>query len=255
MRKGIILILGTVFLLGVVQGQEEVSVESGKEVVKKWIEARKLISREKADWTEDKVMLNESLRVFKQESEKITTEIDKANEDASKTQGEYDTLLTENKDIISANEKVTEMVKLYEKRLAVLIPKLPSALQDKMVPLTNKLPKDPENSKAQVTARMQIIVAILGEIEKFQNAISVVSELRKVASGEEKEVQTLYLGLGQGYYVDKSGAYAGVGLPGPQGWEWKEQPGLGPIIRKVIDQYEQKATASFSLLPVTISQK
>lgn len=239
-----------------VMGQgDSSSIGVGKDVVRKWIEARKLISREKADWAEDKVMINESIRVFKSQSESVSTDIEKAEESTARTQTEYDKLKTENEDIISANDKLTELVKDYEKRMVSLVKRLPSTLQERISSLTNKLPEDSEKSKAPITNRMQVVVAILGELEKFQNAITVVNELRKVSSGEELEVQTLYLGLGQAYFVDQSATYAGVGIPGESGWEWKDQPGLGKIIRNVIEQYEESATASFSLLPVEITNK
>lgn len=251
-----IMILG-VFVLTLVntQGQgEKISVGDGKLVIKKWIEARKLISKEKSDWIEDKIMLQESIRVFKQESEKIGKEIDEAKDSTKKTQTEYDKLLAENEDIIQANEKVIEQIKSYEAQISKLIPNLPTYLQDKIETLTNKLPEDSEKSKAPVTNRMQVIVAIISEIEKFQNSINLVNELRKIPSGEQLEVRTLYIGLGQAYYSDQEGNYAGVGVPGASGWEWKDQPGLGPTVLKAIDQYEEKAAASFTSLPVQIKK-
>ncbi len=254
--KTLTLIIGASYLmLGNTHGQDEsLSVGEGKQIIKKWIETQKLISQEKADWTEDRVVLQESVRVFKQESEKISKEIDEAKESTDKTQTEYDKLFAENEDIIQANEKVAELVKIYEIQTSKLIPKLPSYLQEKIEPLTNRLPKDSNKSKAPITNRMQVVVAVISEIEKFQNSINLVNELRKVNSGEEIEVKTLYLGLGQAFYADQSGQFAGVGIPGESGWEWKDQPGLGQSVLRAIDQYEEKIAASFTSLPVVISK-
>lgn len=231
------------------------SVEEGKQVVQKWIEARKLISREKADWIEDKAILEESVRVFTQQSENITGEIEAAREATARTQNEYDELRAENNDIITAMETVLARVRGYEERLGGMIASLPPYLQDRLKPLTNKLPENSEESTVPVTVRMQLVVAILSEIEKFQNAITVVNELRKVSSGDELEVRTLYIGLGQAYYADQNGEFAGRGVPGLDGWEWQDQPGLGATVNLVIDQYEEKASASFTDLPVTIRNK
>ena len=66
--KTLTLIIGASYLmLGNTHGQDEsLSVGEGKQIIKKWIETQKLISQEKADWIEDRVVLQESVRVFKQ---------------------------------------------------------------------------------------------------------------------------------------------------------------------------------------------
>ncbi|MCD8535766.1 MAG: DUF3450 domain-containing protein [Verrucomicrobia bacterium] len=239
-----------------ISGQaQSTSVSEGKQIVQKWIEARKLISQEKADWIEDKSILDESVRVFQKQTQDIAAEISNAQESSSKTQGEYDKLLAENEDIISATEMVLMRVKQYEQKIRKLVQKLPATLQERLAPLTNRLPEDSDKSTAPVTVRMQVAVGILSEIEKFQNAITLVNELRTLEGGEEIEVQTLYLGLGQAFYSDQEGKYAGRGIPGPDGWNWKEQQGLGKLVRMVIDQYQEKATASFLGLPVEIQNK
>lgn len=239
-----------------ISGQaQSTSVSEGKQIVQKWIEARKLISQEQADWIEDKAILEESVRVFQKQSQDISSEISNAQESSSKTQGEYDKLLAENEDIISATEMVLMKVKHYEQKIRTVVQKLPATLQDRLAPLTNRLPEDSDKSNVPVTVRMQVTVGILSEIEKFQNAITLVNELRTLPGGEEMEVQTLYIGLGQAFYSDQEGKYAGQGIPGPDGWIWKEQQGLGKFIRLVIEQYEEKATASFVGLPVQIQNK
>lgn len=247
------LMLLTLFLS--YRGDAQSSVAEGKQVVQKWIEARKLISQEKADWIEDKAILEESVRVFTQQSGEITKEIDAAVEATSRTQNEYDDLKKENEDIITATETILAKVKGFEARLNKEIKSLPLYLQERLKPLTVKLPENSEESTLPVTARMQLVVAIIGEIEKFQNAITVASELRKVASGEELEVRTIYIGLAQAFYADQDGIYAGRGIPGADGWQWEDQTGLGDTINLVIDQYEEKATASFTELPVIIKNK
>ncbi|MEZ6019994.1 MAG: hypothetical protein R3F17_07800 [Planctomycetota bacterium] len=54
---------------------------------------------------------------------------------------------------------------------------------------------------------------LLSQISKFQNDVTVSSEIVQLPSGAKAEVRTLYLGISQGHYVTQSGDAAAVGAP------------------------------------------
>ena len=99
---------------------------------------------------------------------------------------------------------------------------------------------------------MQNIVAMLNEADRFNSAISMAIEFRKDAGGKERQVQVVYLGLGQAYFVDQNNTIAGTGLPGLEGWVWSLNNDLATKIRKVIDIYENRRPAEFVSVPVEI---
>ncbi|HBV32278.1 MAG TPA: hypothetical protein DEB49_07480, partial [Verrucomicrobiales bacterium] len=70
--------------------------------------------------------------------------------------------------------------------------------------------------------------------------------------GKDRQVQTIYLGLGQAYFADEKGTIAGTGVPVANGWAWEAKPELTESIRKVIDIYENRKSAEFVPVPVTI---
>jgi hypothetical protein len=65
-------------------------------------------------------------------------------------------------------------------------------------------------------------------------------------------VQTLYIGLGGGYFVNDTGDLAGVGRPGPKGWEWVNQPEIAARVLGAIKMYRNEQTARFVMLPASI---
>jgi hypothetical protein len=99
---------------------------------------------------------------------------------------------------------------------------------------------------------MQNVVAMLNEADRFNSAITLAIEVRKDAEGKDRQVQALYLGLGHAYYADQGGSFAGVGVPGAEGWTWTVNAELGKTIRKVIDIYENEDGAKFVPVPVNI---
>ena len=99
---------------------------------------------------------------------------------------------------------------------------------------------------------MQNVVAMLNEADRFNSAITLAIEVRKDADGKDRQVQVLYLGLGQAYYADQGGTFAGTGVSAPEGWDWTANAALGKAIRKVIDIYENERGAEFVPVPVNI---
>ena len=49
-----------------------------------------------------------------------------------------------------------------------------------------------------------------------------------------------------------SGQYAGIGVPGPDGWEWPRVDAAGAEIKQLIDVYEGSEDISFVNVPAYI---
>ncbi|MDP7292202.1 MAG: DUF3450 family protein, partial [Verrucomicrobiota bacterium] len=117
----------------------------------------------------------------------------------------------------------------------------------------SRIPLKKEDLRGRSAAeRMQNVVAMLNEADRFNSAITLAIEVRKDADGKDRQVQALYLGLGQAYYADQGGTFAGTGWGGAEGWDWTVNAALGPAIRKVIDIYENERGAEFVPVPVNI---
>ena len=67
------------------------------------------------------------------------------------------------------------------------------------------------------------------------------------------QVKTLYIGLGQGYFVDENAQYAGIVRPSAEGWNEEIRNDLAPRIRDVVKIYEGEKLAEFVPLPVEIN--
>ena len=100
---------------------------------------------------------------------------------------------------------------------------------------------------------MQNIVGILQEVEKFNKHITVVTELKSLESGEMAQVKTVYVGLGQGYFVDENEKYAGIVKPTADGWQEEVRNDLASVISDVIKIFENSKLAEFVPLPVEIN--
>jgi len=220
--------------------------------LQKWVETRQMTSKLRADWAADKELLLESIKMFEREAknlDELIAKVDTGNDVARKERTEQEKLDAEYQ---AALDKIRSLLGGLEQKALALAKTFPPPLAEKLNVFVKRLAEDPATTKYSAGERVQAIVAVLAEADKFNGAISVTSELRKDAAGTEIQVRVIYLGLAQGYYTDKEGKLAGVGTPSAEGWKWSSEATLAPSINQVIDMYENAKPPAFVTLPAKI---
>jgi hypothetical protein len=229
----------------------ESSYAEARTTLEKWVETRQLISKARADWQGTKETLQQTVALFERElqgvqeqSSKLSTnntQIDKERREAEGTKAAAEESL----------DRARQFASNFEAQIRLLLPQLPSPLQDTLRPVVLRMPAD-ANTKMTAAERLRVLVGILNEVDKFNSSVSVFNEKRRNNKGEETAVETLYVGLGAAYFANETGEFAGTGNPGAKGWEWQIQNGLGPSIRETIRIYRNEQPAHFVSLPATI---
>src|SRR6185436_13351341 len=95
-----------------------------------------------------------------------------------------------------------------------LAPQFPTPLQDILKPSLARLPADPANTKMLAAESVQILVGMRSKFDIINNAVNLFNEKRKNPKGDEKAVQTIYVGLGAANLVNEAGDFAGTGVTG-----------------------------------------
>ncbi len=220
--------------------------------LEKWVETRQLISKESAEWQTDKQNMLDRIALLEKEQQLLTEQIAKAEATATQVDKERQKLVEENDALTVAAGAIRTSLAQLEKRVLAAYKSFPDPLRERIDPLYRRIPATPATARLSLGERMQNVIGILSEVDKFNSAITVVSEIKKADDGKEVAVRTMYLGLGAAYYVDKSGGIAGVGAPGEDGWRWTPRNDLAAKIAKLIYIYENASAAEFVQVPVTI---
>lgn len=220
--------------------------------IEQWVQTRQLVSRTRSDWEAEKEILGQSKALFERELASIADQLGKVSTNSTQVDRERASAEKDLKDANAALDHARETVAGLEAKVKALTPVLPRPLLEIMRPLSSRLPDDPKTTKTGVTERLQTVVSLLNEIDKFQNSVTLTSENRKNDRGEEVAVESVYVGLGAAFFVNATGDFAGSGSPGPKGWEWTNQPAIGTSVREIIRIYRGERTATFVALPVTI---
>jgi len=227
------------------------AIDSTRSTVSKWIATQNLIFREKKEWREAKELLEARIEALEQEiaaAEARLAENDKVLADLRRKQAE--TAAGERR-LIEESDRLVEAVTDLEADVRRLHKLLPPAVQEKVDTLYRRIPDDPGTTRVSAGERFQNVIGILNEIHRANAEISLVTEIRKLEDGKPSEVKTVYVGLGQAYFLSARGE-AGVGRPGPEGWAWRSANELAHEISEVIEILQNKGKPRFVELPVTI---
>jgi len=223
-----------------------------RSTLEQWVQTRQLISKTRADWQTDKESLEQTIVLYERELKSIDDQMAKVTTNNSQATKEMQEAVALQKSSTGAIERAKQFATEFEERIRKLAALLPSPLQDIIKPQLAKLPADAVNSKMLAAERVQILVGVLNELDKFNNAVNVFSEKRKNPKGEEAAVETVYVGLGTAYFVNEAGDFAGSGAPGANGWDWTTQNEIAGHVREVIKIYRNESTARFVKLPAAI---
>ncbi|MGH9749009.1 MAG: DUF3450 family protein [Candidatus Polarisedimenticolia bacterium] len=230
---------------------DRADVESTRATVGKWVGTQQIIFKERRDWQQARDILLARIDLMKKEiatlEEKIA-EVRRTSDDAAGRRAE---VAAEADVLRKTTAGLTAAVGQFEGHLRRLHVALPAPVQEKIAPLYQRMPAGGVASKASVAERFQNVLGILNEINRMNGEIALASEIRPLRDGRPSEVRTVYLGLGQAYYLS-AGLEAGIGRPGSEGWVWEPAPDLAPRIQEVVDILSNKASPKFVSLPVRI---
>ena len=230
----------------------ENSIEKTRNVIEQWVETEQIISEEKSDWILEKSILGDTQVLLSKELTRIEKAIGDLEDSATAADADRAALSEEKEKQTAAAAVVRSNIGALEKKVKDIIKTLPEPLADKIKPLIRRLPNDPENTKLSLGERVQNVVGILSQADKFNSTITLSNESREISEGKVVQVTTLYWGLAQAYFVDNAGSYAGVGKPGDEAWVWTEIKDIGPEIKQLLDIYEGTEEIQFVQIPASI---
>ena len=220
--------------------------------ITQWVEARQSLAETRAAWETDREVLAQSIQLHEAALADVKERLSETGTSSKQIAREREQLLAEQANLQEASERVATLLSPIETKIRHLAKTLPAPLLSKLEPLLARIPNNPQATDFSLPERVQTVVGIVSEVEKFNGSISVHSEIQRNQAGEDVQVRTLYLGLAQAYSVDQSGR-AGVGSPGPEGWEWTPADHLAPKINRAIAIYENSQPAAFVSLPVQLN--
>ncbi len=160
----------------------ESSLNVSRGSLEKWIETRQLTSKIQSEWQSDREMLEQSVLMFERGLKVVSDQL--ATTSTNSSQVDRERLQSEASKIAASAslERGREFASTFEAEVKKIVPTLPEPLQEIVKPLLHRIPTDP-HERLSPAERLQTLVGLLNELDKFDNAISVFNEKRRGPSG------------------------------------------------------------------------
>ena len=259
MNKRVIMIALLIVLLGAVaaalsqdDAEGRPDIEATRATLAKWLEIQQIISKEKRDWQTGRDVLDQRIALMKSEIKTIEERLAETRTGLGEANEARREIVEEEVALKAAASSLDARIVPLEQKAMRLIKMLPDPIRERVSLLSQRIPKDPATTKLSLGERYQNVVGVLNEVNKFNQDITVTSELRELADGSTAEVQAMYVGLGQAFYVTQSGERAGVGVPSPDGWVWQERNEIAADVKLALAVLQNEAVPGYVPLPVTI---
>jgi len=217
----------------------------------KWIETQQIISKERNEWQQGKEVLLGRLEVVKKEISTLEEKIQQAQSAVDEAEKKRAALAAENGGLKAVGKELSDSALRMEGDVRRLLHAVPEAVSTKLAPLAQRIPDDPEKAKVSVAERFQNILGILNEVNKANNEITVAYEVHDLSDGKPSEVQAIYVGLAQAYFVSARGE-AAIGRPGPDGWTWEPSKTVAGDLTTALEILQGKQSPAFVPLPVKL---
>ncbi len=227
------------------------TLEETRLAIGKWIETQQIISKERKDWQQGKDILVSRLELVRKEVATLKEKIATGAAGIAEVDRRKAELLGENDVLKAAGAQLTQAVTGMEAELRRLLPGMPEPIRVRLEPLTQRIPADPAQTQVSIAERFQNALGILNELNKANTEVTVNYEVRTLADGSSSEVQAIYVGLAQAYYVS-GGGEAGIGRPSEKGWQWEPSNGIANDVLRALEILQGKQTPAFVPLPVKI---
>lgn len=240
-----------VSLLGLLPSLLSNEIRDTQDKIMAWIETQKSISETKAEWIEEKAVVEDLIALLEQKKASFTAQIETLEKDSSQTDQVRTELNAEQETLKAASDALEKVIPKLEKKTRSLLGSMPKPLLEEMDPLVRRLPEEGKPVKISASQRLLTVVGILNKIDKFNDSIAMVSEIKQVGD-TSAEVTTIYFGLAGAYFANESGSYAGVGSPSPTGWTWTEKSEYAKEIATLIGSYKGTQEAVFANLPISV---
>jgi len=232
-------------------GEASARLEETRLAMSKWIETQQILTRERNEWQHGKEVLLGRLELVKQDVAPLEQKIQEAEGAIAETAKKRAELAAEGAELEATLAQLLASVSVMEQGIRTLYRALPEPVQEKLQPLFERIPEDPATTKVGAPERFQNALGILNELNRLNNEVTVTYEVRKLSDGKPAEVQVLYAGLAQAWYVNHSGE-AGIGVPSATGWSWRPEPEIADEVLTALEVLQGKHTPAFIPLPVRI---
>jgi hypothetical protein len=231
--------------------------DDSRSTLRLWVETMQKSQEQQQAWKRDQEVLTNYKEGLNIEIEELKKYIADAKNRSAAADKETQDVSTKIEAYLKAQKSLAVAVRELENRALAEAKLIPSPLlkEARTAQVLGEITKDAaltgEKETEALPKRLNNIISLLGETDKWQQTTHVKEEVHKLSDGREMNLSMLYLGLSVAYGVAPEANIAIVGTPTPNGWRFEEKPELFAEISKAISITKGDSDPTFTTLPVS----
>jgi len=233
------------------QAKTPPTLEETRLTLSKWIETQQIISKERNDWQQGKEILQGRIELVGKEVSQLRERITQSEAAVAESHKKRDELSAQNDQLKEVGAQLAAAVTEMESQVQKLSKMAPEGVATRLTPLLQRIPTNAEKTRISTAERFQNVLGILNELNKANSEITIAYEIRQLSDGSSSEVQVVYVGLAQAYFLSPRGE-AGIGKPSENGWQWRSANDQAGAILTALEIIQGKHPPAFVALPITI---
>lgn len=200
-----------------------------------------------ANWRSDRPVMEQQLVLLEREIGELEAVLEVSEQEQDEVEARRLELLDEQTRLEQEQAGLERFLAQATIELHNLLAQLPPPLVDAWNELLPRL-DDPLYSASE---KLQTVLDLLGQLDDFEQKITVHESVMTLADGGEYFVKQVYLGLSHGWYVSADGSHAAEGMATPRGWRWEAIADAQPVLA-TIDILERRRSPELISLPLRL---
>jgi hypothetical protein len=238
---------------GAVLAAAEADLQRLEAVVTQLVAVRKAAHEAETAWAEQRPAVEGRLAVLRQQQAAAGAALAAAQQAAAEAATRRQTLEAHVAQAEAALATLVAPTRAAEVRLRALLPRLPEPLTTALAQQVKDLPPaEIEIAPETLQDRLRLVFGLLTEIDQFAAGVHLLRQTLTDPAGVVREMDVVYLGLGTAFAASASAPSAAIGRPGPTGWTWRWEDGLGAAVREAVASYRKERPAGFIVLPLEL---
>ncbi len=238
------------------EAQNDHPLDQSKENMRLWLETAQKRQAEENAWKTDQEILSSYKEGLLAEKATYQKQIEEAKQRSLAADQQSTDKINQRDQLIAAEKALSAQLRAMEEEFAKQIPNLPAPLIKMpkinvgLETLKKNLSMPAEQQPDDVGKRAANLTEMIAEVEKFQQNITVSNELHKNSTGQEFNMQVVYMGMAAAYAVNEDASFALIGSPKEGGWKFVERNEIAADVKKLIITATTEKDSSFTTLPV-----
>lgn len=213
------------------------------------------------DWNERKQQLEQRASLLEREANVLEKMLQEADQDLSEVDSHRKELTAQQQELENEQDQLESAIRQASIKLSALSARIPPPLQASWQKGLQRI----EREDLTLSEKLEQILNLAKQAEQFERRVAIHNDVISIPNGSDAktlEVTQIYLGLSQGWYVNKSGEYYGYGYADAEGWHWQHMNDQSPDsadvnvnpdqLLKILGMIENPTKAELLTIPVKL---